>query len=144
MFDLEELAHSHGHNVTYRKLPAHYPNAYHSTKHKLIVVRAGLPRRQSRSLLAHEIGHLHYGHKRRTRKAEKQANRYAARLLIDPTKYREAEAAYGTNVNKLAYELDVTPVIVRAYRETAIHLKDEHKNETMNSSTPSSHSVRKP
>lgn len=80
-------------------------------------MRYGLPYRYTRSFIAHELGHAHYGHKVSTPKNERQADSYAAQLLITEEAYRRAEEAYGTNIEKLAYELEVTPSLVIAWRQ---------------------------
>ncbi len=116
MFDIEAYANTLGITVAYRPLPDHLPPAWWNPRSKTITVRKGLPRRKVRSLIAHELGHAHYGHTISTPKAERQADQYAARLLISEDDYRATEVAYGTNVEKLAFELDVTPNIIEAWR----------------------------
>ncbi len=116
MFDIEAYANTLGITVAYRPLPDHLPPAWWNPRSKTITAREGLPRRKVRSLIAHELGHAHYGHTISTPKAERQADQYAAQLLINADDYRRAEAAYGTSIEKLAYELDVTPSLIVAWR----------------------------
>ena len=82
-----------------------------------IVVPTGVPARLRRSMIAHELGHAVYGHTVSDAKAERQADEYAARLLITEKEYRRAETMFGQDVDTLAYELNVTPSLIIAWRE---------------------------
>ena len=55
-------------------------------------------------MIAHELGHAAYGHTVSDAKAERQADEYAARLLITEGDYRRAETMFGQDVDTLAYE----------------------------------------
>jgi len=74
-----------------------------------------------RMAIAHECGHWAYGHDW-TRdhdrpRDERQADLYAARLLITPAAYREAEQIVGTHLGALARELNVTVRLVELWRD---------------------------
>lgn len=115
--DVEKIAEEAGISINYAVLPASSPHAYWDSTQRTITVRYGLPHRYTRSLIAHELGHAHYGHTVSTPKAERQANEYAALLLIDKEAYRRTEKEYGVNIYKIAYELGVTPSLVRAWKD---------------------------
>nr|DAH77158.1 MAG TPA: IrrE protein [Caudoviricetes sp.] len=115
--DVEKIAEEAGITINYAALPASSPHAYWNPAARTITVRYGLPYRYTRSFIAHELGHAHYGHKVSTPKNERQADSYAAQLLITEEAYRRAEEAYGTSIEKLAYELDVMPSIITAWRQ---------------------------
>ena len=114
--DVEKIAEEAGITINYAALPASSPHAYWNPAARTITVRYGLPYRYTRSFIAHELGHAHYGHKVTTPKNERQADSYAAQLLITEEAYRATEVAYGTNVEKLAFELNVAPNIIEAWR----------------------------
>lgn len=69
-----------------------------------------------------ELGHAALGHVGgcdavRDAKQERQADEYAARLLITSRGFREAERLYGPNEHAIAQHLEVTPALVRVWRE---------------------------
>lgn len=76
----------------------------------------GLTADEQRSVLAHELGHVHHGHACGSDRAERAADRYAADLLVDAEQYAELERL-GHDEHTIADELDVTVDIVHAYRE---------------------------
>lgn len=85
-----------------------------------IVIRLGLTRPQGRWVLGHECGHAFYNHRclgagMRDR-AERQANAYAARLLIDPVEYARL-AEINHDPHWLADEFSVSVEGIRAYEE---------------------------
>lgn len=71
--------------------------------------------------LAHEIGHWHYGHDwsrdHDRARDERQADKYAARLLIAPDDYRAAENLVGPHPGAVAEELGVTRHLVEVRRQ---------------------------
>lgn len=81
----------------------------------------GMSARTRRSVLAHELGHAALGHSVTThdslrRRQERQADEWAARLLITPAAYAAAEALQGTHHASLAFELGVTVELVVAFQ----------------------------
>lgn len=71
-----------------------------------------------RSTFAHELGHVHHGHTcdlGPDSPIERQADAFAARLLVDPEEYAAAERI-SSDVHYLADELSVTPDVVDAFR----------------------------
>lgn len=93
---------------------------YYSPLHKVIVVRLGMTYAQTRWVLGHESGHAFYSHRctgpASRSSAERQANAYGARLLIDPHEYAELEAI-NHDKHWLADEFTVHVDAIDAYRE---------------------------
>lgn len=87
---------------------------YYLADHGMIVLRYGLTRAESRSVLAHELGHAYYQHDCSSDVAERQADIYAARLLIESEKYARLERA-DHDRHRIAEELDVTVELVRTF-----------------------------
>lgn len=86
---------------------------------RMVVLRMGMTRAQTRSVLAHELGHAFHGHHCDSATAERQADGWAAAFLIDPERYAELEQL-SADRHFLADELDVTPDIIDAYREQCL------------------------
>ncbi len=89
--------------------------------HSIIRVAPGMSARTTRSVLAHELGHatLRHApttHARLSARQERQADAWAARLLISPQAYAAAENLRGPHPASLAFELDVTVELVIAYQ----------------------------
>lgn len=93
---------------------------YFLPKHKRIGVRLGMTVMQSRWVLAHECGHAYYNHRcsgtQARDAAERQANAYAARLLIDPVEYARLEEI-NSDQHWLAEEFSVSVEGIFAYEE---------------------------
>jgi len=93
---------------------------YYSPMHKVIVVRLGMTYAQSRWVLGHEAGHAYYDHAcsgpHSRSKTERQANAYAARLLIDPEEYARLERI-NPDQHWLADEFSVSVDAIFAYEE---------------------------
>lgn len=74
--------------------------------------------------LAHEMGHWHHKHDwsaaHDVERDERQADAYAARLLIHADRYALAEQLYDGHVGAIARELEVTTPIVQALRDVVL------------------------
>lgn len=74
-----------------------------------------------RCTLAHEMGHWSLGHDwtlyHDVERDEREADAYAARLLISPVDYALAERLHGPHVGALARELDVSSRLVEVWRK---------------------------
>lgn len=82
-----------------------------------IWLRRDLTDAEARSLLAHELGHHHYGdHGPQPPDIEARAWRWAARLLIPECTYAIAEVQHGHHIPALAEALHVTAEAVAAYQ----------------------------
>lgn len=118
MDDLLRLVEEHGLRVIERPGPTlgGYDHAS-----GCIRLAPGMSERTRRSVLAHELAHAALGHTVTThaptrRRQERQADEWAARLLLTPAAYASAEAMRGTHDASLAFELGVTIELVRAYQ----------------------------
>lgn len=93
---------------------------YYSPLHKVIVIRLGLTHAQSRWVLGHELGHAFYDHRchgmHSRGAAERQANAYGARLLIDPSEYARLETI-NPDQHWLAEEFSVSVDAIFAYEQ---------------------------
>jgi len=114
MFDVEDFACSLGIKVV-ESSKARF--GYFCRDTGTIVVPTGVPARLRRSMIAHELVHAVYGHTVSDAKSERQADEYAARLLITEKEHRRAETMFGQDVDMLAYELNVAPSLIIAWRE---------------------------
>ncbi len=93
---------------------------YHDSS-KTIRLNPSMSWRLARSILAHEIGHAVYGDEHsmfgpERARQEKRADEWAARHLITPASYAEAEARRGVHAASLAHDLGVTVELVEAYQ----------------------------
>ncbi|MER0007754.1 ImmA/IrrE family metallo-endopeptidase [Corynebacterium sp. KPL4064] len=87
----------------------------------IISLRRGLGAKNYRCTLAHELAHHALGHDPSATgwvrdRQERQANEWAARLLIFPTEYRLAEQLYGPHPAHLAAELGVTVKVLKTWQ----------------------------
>ena len=85
---------------------------------RLVLVRSGLGWKNLRHTVAHELGHAAHGHPAgHDPKHERQADEYAARLLINRDDYEQAELVYEGNAQAIAHELDVTMHMLEVWRD---------------------------
>jgi Zn-dependent peptidase ImmA (M78 family) len=68
-----------------------------------------------RSVIAHEIGHAHHGHLCDSTVNEKQADAFAAHLLVEPEWYAELEQI-SHDANWIGEEMNVAPYVIEDYR----------------------------
>lgn len=119
MDDLIAHAETHGLRVKWRDLGRRNGEL---TTAGLILLNPRKTHATQRLTLAHEIGHHRHGHDwTRTHEVvrdERQADTYAARLLITPEMYREAEQLVGDRTGALAKELNVAPIHIELWRES--------------------------
>lgn len=110
---LIDLAHAHGIRVWWRELPAR--DAAWSARHRSIWVRPNMTEVETRSLLAHELGHAYYGDAGpQLWINEDRAWRHAAQLLVSPAAYEAAEILVGPHKGALAETLCVTLEVIDA------------------------------
>lgn len=87
-----------------------------------IMLDARLTPNEMRVVLAHEVGHAHYGHSCLSGRDEvnpaheARADRFAARLLIEGAELARLEQVV-TSLDQLADELGVTVEFLRWYRD---------------------------
>ncbi|PRQ10646.1 ImmA/IrrE family metallo-endopeptidase [Corynebacterium sp. 13CS0277] len=87
----------------------------------MIVLRPHLHPVVERCTLAHELGHAACGHVSTPpawlhARQEREADQYAARLLIPPDAYAAAEFDHGPHPGGIAKELGVTTHLVEVWR----------------------------
>lgn len=117
------LARTRGVVVEWSPALGEYVRGLYEHDRRTITLGRGLTTAQARATLAHELGHAWYGHRwtgdpHRDAAAERLADEHAARLLVAPDAYANAERLVGPHPGALARELGVTPDIVRAWRRT--------------------------
>ena len=109
MMDPDALAEALG--VTLTEHAGGEKGRYYGGRH--ISLRRGLGPVNRRCALAHELGHLIAGHDPAAAgwiraRQERQADEFAARLLISPIEYALAEQLHGPSLSAIAHELGVT------------------------------------
>lgn len=113
MHDLIEHAEAQGLRVLWRDLGRRNGEL---TKAGLVVLNPRKSETTQRITLAHEIGHWHHGHDwSRTHdveRDERQADLYAARLLIDQHALEQAASLHSGHPGAIARELGVTTRLV--------------------------------
>jgi len=111
-YDPFDHAEQMGVEVIFRKIRT--ANAIWYPDHRLIVVREGMKAVYTKSALAHEMGHVTFGHRDDRPKHEVQADRFACNMLIDPDEIVELMKWTPDSV-RLAVELGVTTRLLRVY-----------------------------
>lgn len=108
-----------GLRVTYRDLGRRNGEL---TRNGLVILNPNRREWMQRCTLAHEMGHWWHGHdwtRDHDRPAdERQADQYAAELLISPLEYALAESLHGPHPGAIAKELEVTRNLVTLWQET--------------------------
>lgn len=91
-----------------------------------VFIEARLTPAEQRFVLAHELGHVHYGHlcdedvpRALARRQEHQADVYAVRLLIDSEEYARIEAV-NSDRHHIADELDLPVEAIQVYEESCL------------------------
>lgn len=119
---LLSLAASQGLTVLSSRLPGDLLGCY-VPRQRRIYLDSRLTPAERRSVLAHELGHAHHGHPcgddpppHVLRSRERQADVFAARLLIDAAEYARAERV-DPSADAIADELGVTVELIGVYRE---------------------------
>jgi Domain of unknown function (DUF955). len=88
-----------------------------------------LPRRATRSVLAHELAHYVFGDVPSkfgpvNAKQERRADEWAALQLITPDAYRDAEMLRGGHIPSMAHDLGVISRTVEAYQRVLARIGD--------------------
>lgn len=107
----------HGSHMTGGKVGRFVPGL------KRIYFDLSLTLAERRTVIAHELGHAHYGHAEDSEVNERQADAYAAALLVDPHWYAELEAI-NHDAEWIADEMTVTAYCIidfRSYCLTRVH-----------------------
>jgi len=97
-------------------------NGFYDADADRICIDLGLTPCEQRSVVAHELGHVHHGHTcggGRDSTVERQARAYAAYLLVHPLDYAEAENV-SEDAFHIAEELGVTVEVIDDYRAMCV------------------------
>lgn len=120
MEDLLQYAAGLGLRVQFRDLGRVRNGEIHSSG--LVIINDRRSMAQQRVTLAHECGHHVHGHDWTSAhdraRDEREADTYAARLLITPEAFAEAESLVGCRDAALARELHVEPKHIVLWRES--------------------------
>lgn len=84
-------------------------------KENAISLRTGLTESETRSVLAHEIGHAVLGHHCDGTRAEREADEWAANMLLSARMVADCAKRWPESPEKWCDELQVTPDILRAW-----------------------------
>lgn len=114
--DLAALASHMGYGLHMRHLDDPELLAVTNTQAQTISYAWGLTHDEQRSVIAHELGHAHYGHDCSTARNEREADTWAANLLVDPATYAALERE-GHDHHGIAEHLGVTLDIVHAFQQ---------------------------
>jgi Zn-dependent peptidase ImmA (M78 family) len=116
--DLLQHAADLGLRVQFRDMGRARNGEIHSSG--LVMINDRRPMALQRVTLAHECGHHFYGHDwtaaHDKERDEREADTYAARLLITPEAFADAEAIVGCRDAALARELNVQPKHIALWR----------------------------
>lgn len=88
----------------------------YSAELKTIFINTRYPYEHQRYALAHELGHVVYGHSCSTGKNEYAADRHAVELLISDEDYRDAELEADGNIRGIAAILELPVEVIRFYQ----------------------------
>lgn len=94
---------------------------WYDHRRRIISTRRGMSIQQYRSVLAHELGHAHYGdtptgNGHYDQRQERRADEYAARLLINPHDFEAAATWHHGHLPAIADELEVTKHLLRVWK----------------------------
>lgn len=98
----------------------HGPPGWYSRSMKRISTRRGMAVWDYKTVLAHELGHAHYGDAATAcghhgKRQERRADLYAAELLIDPRRLHDLALWHRHDLASLAADLEVTPHLLAVY-----------------------------
>jgi Zn-dependent peptidase ImmA (M78 family) len=111
--DLYKMAEEMGARIIYRDFAEH--DGIWMPELSAIYLQRGLHPIHERCVLAHELGHIAFGHTHSdTAKNENQADRFAAKLLINKTAL-ERLTGISPDVAVLAFELGVTAELLSSF-----------------------------
>lgn len=99
----------HGAHIPRPKIGAYFPDLHR------IYFDLALTYAERRTVIAHEIGHAYYGHTCDSGRNERQADKYAAALLVNPEWYQELEMI-NHDAEWIADEMNVAPYAIVDYR----------------------------
>lgn len=114
MKELLRLAARYGLTVHGTHLPGDKVGCYVPSERRIYFDLA-ITQRERIFTIAHELGHAHYGHDCDSRANERQADAYAAGLLVNPEWYAELEAI-NPDAGWIAEEMGLPRQAIEDYR----------------------------
>lgn len=117
MADLENLATTMGIRIVESNRLDRRLNACWHAPSQTIFVRYNLDPVTWRCAVAHELGHAHNGDECSTERAERAADEYAARTLLDLHNVMEASYYNDGAPSAVAAELGVTPHLLSVWQQ---------------------------
>lgn len=127
LIDLVSLAEDEGLTVTWEDLGARSGEL----RPGVIAINSKRCQLTQRVTIAHELGHYHYGHDWTVAhcrdRDERQADRYAAHLLIDAAEYRQAARLVEDDPRAVARELGVTARLIDLWIADQRYQSDKEK-----------------
>lgn len=116
--DLDQLADALGVAVVETPYLDDGLNGQYLHHRRLILLRQGLDPWTRKSTLAHELGHAWHGDDiHGDPRLERRADQFAAQILITPDMYKNAEKLHEGHTGAIAYELGVTPHLVKTWKD---------------------------
>lgn len=129
MHQLEKIAHHMGVHIIEDPHLTPALNGCYLHHRRLIVLQYHLDPYTKRCTLAHELGHATFGDQGPcTLREERRADQFAAHLLIRPEDYAAAEQQHEGHLGAIAHELEVTPHLVRVWRDMWVTRGYAHQN----------------
>lgn len=97
------------------------PPGWYDHQRRVISTRRGQSIGQYKSVLAHELGHAHYGdtptgNGHFDQRQERRADEFAARLLISPVEFEAAATWHHGHLPAIADELEVTKHLLKTWQ----------------------------
>lgn len=106
------------------------PKGWYSPSLRTISTKRGMAVWDYKSTLAHELAHAVYGdektdHGHFDQRQETRADRFAAKLLINPHQLHDVALWHRNDLHALAIDLEVTPTLLEIYLEAhPLNLKE--------------------
>lgn len=114
---LEDLAQTMGVTIfETSKLGSHLNACFHPLT-KTVFVRMALDPATKICAIAHELGHVYYGHSCSSPRAEREADEWAARQLLTADLVEKASRDCDGYISAMAAELSVTPRLLMMWVE---------------------------
>lgn len=120
---LENVAHVAG--VTVEYTPTSSLDGFYEHAERRITINSRLSTVQTVGVLAHELIHALHAHDGpQTEAVENRVDRFAARLLISPKEYAQAERLCGPHAGAIARELELPRWVVQAWQDQAYPMRE--------------------
>lgn len=111
--------------VTVEYTPTSSLDGFYEHAQRRITINSRLSTVQTVGVLAHELIHALHAHDGpQTEAIEARVDKLAARLLISPAEYAQAERLCGPHAGAIARELELPRWVVQAWQEQAYPMRD--------------------